>query len=191
MKKKLFRFMTIILILLAILPIVNLITMVKEKSLSFKTENLFNVDSVLTLFGFVGYKLGLSTDPGEVMIGRNGWLFMGNNFSRSLQYKIEGIKESDMPVVDAIDKTISAWDSWFKDNGVQNFKIMIGPDKDSVYSEELPTWDKHYNVQFRDVIQKNSLISTLMFSLLSLLIKKISICFTIKLILTGTVMVHG
>ncbi|WP_312978371.1 alginate O-acetyltransferase AlgX-related protein [Atlantibacter sp.] len=154
MKKKLFRFIAIILILLAVLPIVNIITMVQEKSLSLKKERLFNVDSVLTLIGFAGYRLGLSTDPGEVMVGRNGWLFMGNNFSRSLQYKIEGIKESDMPVVEAIDKTIVAWDSWFKDNGVQNFKIMISPDKDSIYSEELPSWDKHYNVQFRDVIQQ-------------------------------------
>lgn len=153
-KKYLIFFTLTVFLTMAILPATNIRYITKEKPTELKLNKIFNVDSLVSLFGMLGFKVGVSIDPGEVLIGRDGWLFLGNNYSRSLLYKINGIKESDKSTITQIREVILSWDRWFIDNGVKEFKVMIAPDKDSVYREKLPKWYAQSNIQFSDVIQK-------------------------------------
>ncbi|POT58063.1 hypothetical protein C3432_09070 [Citrobacter amalonaticus] len=145
MKGKVFLFSAIVIASLAILPTYNIVNephLFKSKRMPERFRNLYNMDAVEAWVGAVAFKYGLSTEPEKVLIGKEGWLFLGDSFVKTLTKKIQGssIIAKDML---AVSKATEAWGDYFKINGVQDFKIIIGPDKDSVYMDKLPKWDRH------------------------------------------------
>ncbi|QMI05464.1 hypothetical protein [Citrobacter sp. RHB25-C09] len=145
MKGKVFLFSGIVIALLSILPVYNLTNesaLFKNKSFSGKFHNLYNMDVVESWFGTFFLKYGLSIEPKKVLIGKDGWLFLGDSFAKTLTKKIRGASVSDTDLIN-VRKANTAWNEFFRKNGVQDFKLIIGPDKDSVYTDKLPEWDMH------------------------------------------------
>ncbi|MET6676835.1 alginate O-acetyltransferase AlgX-related protein [Citrobacter amalonaticus] len=145
MKKKIFYFSGIVVALLAILPVYNYANkpdLFKSKSLMEKVKNLYNMDVVESLISSIAFKAGVSVEPNKVLIGKDGWLFLGDSFVKTLTKKIEGVAphKHDISKVFAVS---AEWNDFFRNNGVQEYKIIIGPDKDSVYTDKLPGWDRH------------------------------------------------
>ncbi|WP_139462153.1 alginate O-acetyltransferase AlgX-related protein [Aeromonas veronii] len=106
----------------------------------FTTAHLFNVDKVLSVVNLALYKMGVSTDPGKVVIGRNGWLYLGDNYANTITVSRVGATVQTVSDTAEIVKMTCGWDAWLKKNGVMVFKVLIGPNKDTIYSENLPHW---------------------------------------------------
>jgi hypothetical protein len=145
MKGKVLLFSVIVITSLAILPAYNIVNepqLFKNKHIPERFRNIYNMDAVEAWIGAVAFKYGLSTEPEKVLIGKDGWMFLGDSFVKTLTKKIQGASINDKDII-AVSKANAAWSDYFKRNGVRDFKIIIGPDKDSVYVDKLPAWDRH------------------------------------------------
>lgn len=138
MKSKVFVFFAIVFFTLSIVPIVNLVLGVKK----FKVKYLYNIDFIIPkLNGFL-YDYGLNAYPGQVVIGKNNWLYLGDDYADTITLAREGIDPSYIKNAIAKKNKLDAWDGFFKSKGVKDFKILVGPNKSSVYPEFLPDWVK-------------------------------------------------
>ena len=88
------------------------------------------------------YQIGISTDPGQVVIGREGWLFLGDNYKQSQTVSRRGKTSDDLIIGQKIGDATIAWDHWLASKGVRLFRVMIGPNKETIYPEYLPMWAK-------------------------------------------------
>jgi len=145
MKRKTITFISALILGLMVLPALNAIynpEALSTKNVRDKITSFYNMDLVESLVGLIGYQLGLSIAPGQAYAGKEGWLFLGENYSSPITTKITGVNESNKAVVNKIASNVKYWDSFFKEHGVKDFKIIIDPDKESVYPELAPNWLK-------------------------------------------------
>lgn len=145
MKKKTITFIFALIMGLTVLPILNTIynpSVLSKKNIHSRITSLYNMDLIESGIGFVGYQLGLSIAPGQTYAGKQGWLFLGENYSSPITTKIKGANKSNEAVINDIANNVKSWDSYFKDHGVKDFKIIIGPDKETIYPELAPNWLK-------------------------------------------------
>lgn len=158
MKGKVFLFSAIVIISLSILPAYNIANkpqLFKNNRVSLKARNLYNMDAIESLLGSIAYDYGVSLEPSKVLIGKDGWLFLGNSFVDTLTKKTEGAT-SYLGNIDKVHSTMLEWNAYFADNGVESFKVIIGPDKDSIYVDKLPAWDKHSDTKIITSLIKGS-----------------------------------
>ncbi|WP_204267812.1 alginate O-acetyltransferase AlgX-related protein, partial [Enterobacter hormaechei] len=136
--------MVIVFISLLIVPALNLTLGQNAMPKSFPEtfKKLYNMDIVESFTGYIGYKIGMSSDPGKVVVGHDGWLFLGDDISSPITTKIRGVDDKIRLTINEIHSNMHGWDNFFKRYGVKEFRVIIGPDKDSVYSEKTPTWNK-------------------------------------------------
>lgn len=147
MKGKVIFFSTVVIGLLLALPIYNSLykpELFNGKDIRGRANNLFNMDVVESLLSSIAIKMGISVEPTKVMVGKDGWLFLGDSFVHTLTRKIDGADFHEKEI-DEVHQTMHSWNQYFKENGVKAFRVIIGPDKDSVYADKLPKWDKHHH----------------------------------------------
>lgn len=153
MKAKSITFIAVFLFSMSIFPIYNTLVNKTHNPVGvdeFSIRSLYNIDAVLSISGAAGNLLGISTDADKVFFGRDHWLFLGNNFNKPISKKIVGASGYDSD----IHKTITAMDGWAalsRSIGGKGFYVMIGPDKDSIYTDMLPGWYRKNN----DTISQN------------------------------------
>ncbi|EPX7410647.1 alginate O-acetyltransferase AlgX-related protein [Cronobacter dublinensis] len=159
MKRKTITFMIALIIGMFILPVMNIIynpSTLSQKQVRDKLLSLYNMDIVESGFGYIGYHLGVSIAPDQVYVGKNGWLFLGENYSKPISTKIEGLRDSNEQTIKKIADNINSWDVFFKEHGVKDFKIIIGPDKESVYHEYAPSWFKQDDHQILPALMQSN-----------------------------------
>lgn len=154
MKKKIWLFLITLSMALSILPAINLYKVFTAPNTEkwWKRKVLYNMDFILPTLGQLYYPLGLSVDPARAIIGKEGWLYLGDAYADSITVKRLGIKAEDTDITAGVAKSAESWDAWFKLQGVEAFRIILGPDKDSVYPEYLPDWSKHAPTSLTDVL---------------------------------------
>ena len=91
------------------------------------------------------YAMGVSSNPAQVVIGSNGWLF----------YARERIMEQHVGADVFAPAELEAWVArmeanrkWLADRGI-SFIIMLAPDKNTIYPELLPQYPKKPGVLTR------------------------------------------
>ncbi|WP_150325433.1 alginate O-acetyltransferase AlgX-related protein [Enterobacter hormaechei] len=144
MKCRLRVFVVIVFISLLIVPAINL-TLGRNampKSFPETFKKLYNLDIIESFIGYAGYAIGMSSDPGKVVVGHDGWLFLGDDISSPITTKIRGVDDKINSTINAIHNNMYEWNNFFKRCGVKEFRVIIGPDKDSVYSEKTPAWNR-------------------------------------------------
>lgn len=147
MKNKIAVFFISTFLILMVSPVFNLATRlpghtdenVKWWELSF----LYNVDFAMPLLGSLYSMIGVSLDPGEVILGKDGWMFLGDDYVKSISVKRNGMTPQETSTVAKVADTQAKWDKWYKHHGVKQYRVLIGPDKDSIYPEFLPRWAAH------------------------------------------------
>ncbi|GAB5338933.1 alginate O-acetyltransferase AlgX-related protein [Pseudomonas fluorescens] len=147
MKNKIAVFFISAFLILMISPVFNLATRlpghtdenVKWWELSF----LYNVDFAMPLLGSLYSMVGVSIDPGEVILGKDGWLFLGDDYIKSISVKRAGMTPQEATTIEKVADTQAKWNKWYKQHGVKQYRVLIGPDKDSIYPEFLPAWAAH------------------------------------------------
>lgn len=84
---------------------------------------------------------GISINPGEVIVGRDGWLFLGDDYGyHHVSYRRKRFDSSDDEIARKIERSGVEWSKWLSANGVNGFKLLMVPDKETVYPEHLPSW---------------------------------------------------
>lgn len=145
MKRPLYLSFALTAALLFIVPLINLmqLPLAHQGVKWWKQKFLYNMDFAHQIISEAIYPLGLSIDPGRVIIGKEGWLYLGDHFEQSISSKRTAATAHDVKTFSKIAESAEAWDRWLKLKGVTEFRILIGPDKDSVYPEYLPDWASH------------------------------------------------
>lgn len=102
---------------------------------------LFSADAIEARLAASLWRYGISTDPGSVVVGYDGWLHLGDTFAQSVS-ATRGDALTPQRRRDAIDAghSLLAWESWLKAQGVQALVFMLGPNKSSVYPDTVPIW---------------------------------------------------
>lgn len=124
---------------LALLPLFNLFV-APVKAGCCHAEKLFNMDFLLKGVSTVLYRLGISVDPAQVVVGREGWLFVGDRFEMSVTRNRTTGGVGDVQTGMAYAQGAQRWDTYLRGKGVNHFQIMVAPNKESIYPEYLPGW---------------------------------------------------
>ncbi|HHU95003.1 MAG TPA: hypothetical protein GXX62_08015 [Alcaligenaceae bacterium] len=147
-RKKIHVFVCVFLLSLALLPAWNIY---HNKSI----ENLYNTDVVQPLIGWLSYQAGISIKPNQTYLGKDGWFFLGDVYMNGVDKKRRLSKQDKEKIQTAIHNS-ELWERWFLSQGVKSYTIMLAPDKDSVYTEQLPDWVKNPATKPLDYFKQNS-----------------------------------
>ncbi len=143
MKKRVFIFICVALATLAVVPVINLKFGNAQKQGEKKwwsSSVLYNIDFALPFLSRFFYSLGISTDPDQVIIGKNGWLYLGDKHNITITVKRRGAMAWNMEIAKRIGLATKSWEQWLKLKGVRLYQVMLAPDKDTIYPEFLPDW---------------------------------------------------
>jgi hypothetical protein len=129
--------------LVLILPVLNIVNSgyPEVKGLKNKAKELFTTDVIEGTYNHFLFKVGISSNPSQVIVGSNDWLFLGDKYAKTIS---EFRKGSDTKI-DVSQKIIDAqlaWKKYFSNRGVEDFRIIVGPNKSTVYSNKVPSWAK-------------------------------------------------
>ncbi len=137
-KKSLLLFFIIALMGVGFLPLINLIKNPKQLS----REALYNTDVIESYYNLLIYKvLGKSTNSEDVIIGKNGDMFLGNKHNK-LIYKTLDIYPYNDSQIENWSKNLLYLQKWYENQGIQ-FILVLAPNKHSVYAENLPLKPVH------------------------------------------------
>lgn len=132
-------FSTLSFAILSLLPIINL-------SSGVSIDKLYDIDMLETHFNKYAEKLGISTNPSQVIVGSNGWLYLGDAYSKTItQNRQASNSESLLLLSKKINRSQEIWSTWLSQQNVKDYKIIIGPDKDTIYPEYYPKWAQSKN----------------------------------------------
>jgi len=143
MKKKVLIFVCVALFALTVVPVINLTLVNKQKNgidKWWRRSAIYNFDFALSYLTSFFYPFGISTNPNQVMIGKDNWLYLGDQYEKTISVKRRIATEEDIKTAREIERQSKAWKQWYMRKGVRLYKVMIGPDKDTVYPEFLPDW---------------------------------------------------
>ena len=142
----------VIILLLLILPTINYLKHEGEKDFKFRRSSLFNIDYIITPVQKMVFGLGISLNPQQAYIGKEGWVFLGDSYQSGISSRRSGLTTEDQQVAEKIKLGLLKWNEFFKANGVDDFLIMLGPDKATIYPEYLPNWAKPADLVRTDAV---------------------------------------
>lgn len=143
MKRRVFVFLSAVLLCLLTVPAINLLRVPSRDAIKWTEKSfLYNMDFVSQWTARVLYPLGISTDSKQVIIGRDGWLYLGDAYELTRTADRSSASDADIALGKKIGLATEAWDAYLATKGVKLFRLMIGPNKGTIYSEHLPNWAK-------------------------------------------------
>jgi hypothetical protein len=143
MKKKVLLFIGLALFALTVVPVINLKTGATPKNPEkewWRKSTLYNFDFALPLLNRSLYTLGISTNPGQVVIGKNNWLYLGDRHEQTITVTRRGTTIEDSKNAEKIGVATKSWEQWLKARGVRLYLLMFCPNKDTIYPEHTPDW---------------------------------------------------
>lgn len=143
MKKRVLIFVSVALLALAIVPAINLYSGDAQKKAGvgwWSRTALYNIDFALPYLSRLLYPLGISIDPRKVIIGKNDWLFLGDRYENTITVRRLGATIETAKTAGEIGLAAESWKQWLNSRGVLLYKIMLAPDKGTIYPEFLPDW---------------------------------------------------
>lgn len=150
-KKQVIVFIFSVLTLISIAPAVNIFIgtadIVAQKSNTkvkpwWHSSIIYNLDFGTVWLSRILSPLGISIAPDQVVIGFNKWLFLGNRYVNIRDAVRQGQTSKDITTAVKIGKNTVAWANWFDEMGVQLYRVMVAPNKSTIYPEKLPNWAK-------------------------------------------------
>jgi hypothetical protein len=156
MKRKVFLFVCMALLVLSVVPLINFkLETEKQAYKSWSRSMLYSLEFALPYLSHFFYPFGISTDPNQVIIGKNGWLYLGDKYARTMTVARRGANIKDVEASKKIGFSTKSWEQWLKHKGVSLFQIMLGPDKSTVYPEFLPDWVQPVTYSATDTLLAN------------------------------------
>lgn len=141
MRRKLYLFLLVALLSVPVLPITNYLA--KRPPTPTKLNNLdvfFDTDFFTPLLSWPLYLIGISVDPSQAVVGRNGWLFLGDNNALTITEARSRTRASDIAFFGMLNETAEKISERLSGMGVQQTVLLIGPNKSSIYPEMTDHW---------------------------------------------------
>ncbi|MCW1877808.1 hypothetical protein OMR58_25545 [Erwinia sp. INIA-01] len=104
-----------------------------------KNSNFFNMDFSLPYLGFALYKNGISISPENVVVGKDGWLFLGDRHAYVMS-ESRNLKPFNKMRMDKFAEARLKWDSFVKSQGGIGYFVSVAPNSHSIYREKMPDW---------------------------------------------------
>ncbi len=143
MRKRIVIFLSVVLCSLLIAPVVNILSSPNSQAVKWHDKAfLYNMDFASRWLSRALYSLGISTNPQQVIIGREGWLYLGDKYGETVSVGRRGQTASEIAIGQKIGAVAMEWEAWLTDHGVKLYRVMIAPNKESIYPEHLPVWAK-------------------------------------------------
>ncbi|MXS85881.1 hypothetical protein ABO04_08170 [Nitrosomonas sp. HPC101] len=153
MKHGVFIFLSIALMGLLAVPGINILSAPNQATIKWKERTfLYNMDFISEWIARLLYPLGISTDPEQVIIGHEDWLFLGDQYEQTRTIDRRPPSRADFVLAKDISKATEAWSAYLSSKGVAVFKIMISPNKGTIYPEYLPNWAKPHTPNATDAL---------------------------------------
>lgn len=143
MKKRVFIFVFTALLALTIAPAINLALgniPSKKGSGWWNIAVLYNVDFAQPYMNRIFYRFGISRNPAQVIIGKNDWLYLGDMYESTITVRRRSATTADIETSKKIGLASKSWNEWLEHRGVRLYRVMLAPDKESIYPEFLPDW---------------------------------------------------
>ncbi|MBV5298600.1 MAG: hypothetical protein JZU64_10835 [Rhodoferax sp.] len=160
MKRKTIFYLAAVLLGLLLVPLVNLPSLARPRLPArepwWDASRLYNIDFLMAQVSRVLYHAGISTDPAQVIIGKNHWLYLGDTHGEGISVKRRQPGIDDEAVNTQIAAVALAWEYWFKGQGVRLYRVLLAPDKSSVYPEFLPDWAQPRQITAIDGLLKGA-----------------------------------
>ncbi len=151
MKKAAITFVLLVLATLLVLPAANLCSRGFERHW-WQKSSLYSFDAMLPALSRALYSYGMSIRPDQAMVGKDGWLLLGDVYANTVSSRRDGVRKDDNHRIRQIRHAVSQWRDWALANDVKALKFMIAPDKETVYPEFLPDWAKPAAHSFLDAL---------------------------------------
>jgi hypothetical protein len=128
-----------------------------SESESFFGDHLAFREDLLKLNAKLKNRLGLPMDAEDVIIGKDGWIFLGNKYQKTInQYR--GLKQMDAKQIHSFYKYFGDIQDYLKNLNIP-FYIAIAPDKHSIYPEYLPSYlSKKGNTPYDQIMSSNTFL---------------------------------
>lgn len=139
MTRKLTLFVLGVLASLLVLPAIN-IRDAKTSDVWSDPSVLYVMDPVVGFVSGLLFPLGISVDSKAVLYGRDGWMHLSDLHSQTVTKTMTAATDEDRRTADNMGKALAAWNGLLTARGVKLFRIMIGPNKSTIYPETLPDW---------------------------------------------------
>lgn len=140
-KRRIFILLCLVLLSLLMVPAANFISAADHGRENWhKQAFLFNLDFALKRVSRLLYPVGISVDAKQAVIGREGWLYLGDQYAQTRTVHRRSPTDADVAVGQDIGQATAAWEAYLANHGVKLFRVMVGPNKASIYSEHLPIW---------------------------------------------------
>jgi alginate O-acetyltransferase complex protein AlgJ len=134
-------FIVSVLLSMLIVPTVNILSADNAKyGKLLHPEVLYNLDFLTGYLSEPLTALGVSINSSEVVIGKQGWLFLGDNYVETITDSRRPASLADAEFGQNVKAAIKSWEAFLSKRGVEVFKILIGPNKETIYQEFLPNW---------------------------------------------------
>lgn len=132
-----------------VLPALNLLSR-DEMPAEFNAAYLFNTDLVEGAAALALYKAGVSLDPDRVVVGKEGWLFLGDRYESIVRHTRGIPTASTRPKrTREIAGNLRANQDWIKARATDTL-FVIAPNKYSIYPEYRPAWMERPETSFTD-----------------------------------------
>lgn len=141
MKRRLLVFLACVLSGLMLMPITNLLVSGSPPDGKWwKKAFLFNVDILSSKLSSVTTPLGISLEPEQVTLGHDGWMYLGDQYEKTLTVDRLPPSDTDKATSQLIARQMTAWNAYLALRGVALFRVMVGPNKGTIYPEFMPRW---------------------------------------------------
>lgn len=147
MKSKVFILLTVFFIAFGFFPLVNFFINknnaekedVSKYEFNTLKENVFNLDNLYSFFSKYLFSIGISIKEKEVLVGKNHWLFLGDNYENTRSIAM-GLMSVDKQRLERMLVARKKWDEKIKLMGGIGYYVFIAPNKESIYYDFLPDW---------------------------------------------------
>lgn len=136
------------------LPIYNLVTAPQLNRHAFNIAQLYSLDSVLPYASKLAYHMGISLFAKQAIVGNQGWLFLGDEYANTITNKKTPLSEAVTQELAQSWSNLQSWQVIFKERNIKDFKILIGPDKSTIYPKLTPLWTRASAMTRLDAIMK-------------------------------------
>lgn len=146
MKKYITRFLAVSAIGLSVVPAINIYNdyigprALQRNGLSWlHHSNLYSIDFALPRLGYLYYKYGTSISPENVIVGKDGWLFLGDRHAYVMS-ESRGLRPFNKERMDRFAKARNEWNEFVKSQGGIGYFVSIAPNSHTIYREMMPEW---------------------------------------------------
>lgn len=114
--------------------------LISQKKTDLLVQLLFNSDVLMARFSALTWRTGLSNSPTNVVVGQEGWMFLGDGHENNTSAQRFGESVKDARLARDMGQNLLAWNRWLRAQGVKAFAVVIGADKHRIYNDHLPDW---------------------------------------------------